>query len=270
MGVDFHHSCGCVRNLPHAKEYAALNICQAPGPSLPITGERTVPGVWHENYWFRRHEAVYVAVADELDGGRVLEAGCGEGYGAALLAARAAGVESVVALDYDPVAVDHVRRRYPRLAVVRGNLVALPFDDETYDTVVSLQTIEHLWDQDAFLAECRRVLCPGGRLILSTPNRLTFPPGNVFHSTELAADELAVLLRRHGGRGGLRGLRHGSDLTGWERRHGSLVAAQLAAPPEAWPTGLAERVRKIVVDDFELADADLDASLDLVAVATFD
>lgn len=226
-----------------------------------------MPGVWHENYWFRRHEAVYAAIAGDLAGVRVLEAGCGEGYGAARLAAAGVGV---VALDYDASAVTHVRRAYPLIPVVRGNLVALPFGDRTYDVVVSLQTLEHLWDQDAFLAECGRVLRPGGRLILSTPNRLTFPPGNVFHTTELSAIELASLLARHGRLVSIRGLRHGQELAAWEGRNGPIVDAQLAAVPDDWPTVLADRVRAVTVDDFELGVDDLDASLDLVAEVGFD
>jgi SAM-dependent methyltransferase len=249
------------------EEIAALDIGTGQMPALAITGERTVPDVWHENYWFRRHEAVYAAVAAGLGDGDVLEAGCGEGYGAARLAAAGA---HVVALDYDLTTVGHVRRRYPDVSVVRGNLVALPFDDRTYDAVVSLQTVEHLWDQEAFVAECRRVLRSGGRLVLSTPNRLTFPPGNVFHTTELSEGELIALVSRHGGRAALRGLRHGPELVAWERRHGSIVNAQLAAPPETWPVGLADRVRAIGVDDFILDETAIDTSLDLVAVVTFD
>jgi SAM-dependent methyltransferase len=225
-----------------------------------------VPGVWHENYWFRRHEAVYAAVAGDIDGGDVLESGCGEGYGAARLAESAG---RVVALDYDASAVAHVRRAYPSIPVVRGNLVALPFGDRTYDVVVSLQTIEHLWDQDGFVAECRRVLRPGGRLVLSTPNRLTFPPGNVFHATELSAAELASLLTRHGELASLSGLRHGPGLVDWERGNGSIVDGQLATPPEAWPHPLADRVRVTTADDFVLDEADLDTCLDLVAEVTF-
>ena len=57
---------------------------------LPLTGERTVPGVSQENYWFRRHEAAYLALRDRCAGALVLEAGCGEGYGAGLLAEVAA------------------------------------------------------------------------------------------------------------------------------------------------------------------------------------
>lgn len=225
-----------------------------------------MPGIWHENYWFRRHEKVYAAIEEAVVGDRVLEAGCGEGYGAARLASAAA---RVVALDYDASAVSHVGRAYPRMRVVRGNLVAPPFEAGTYDVVVSLQTIEHLWDQERFLAECGRVLRPGGRLILSTPNRLTFPPGNVFHTTELAAAELADLVRPHGELRSLRGLRHGDRLADWERRHGSIVDAQLAAPPEDWPAHVGERVRSVSVDDFVLDTADLDTCLDLVAEVGF-
>ena len=238
----------------------------AAGQHLPITGERTVPGVWHENYWFRRHEAVYVAIATELADAVVLEAGCGEGYGARLLADRA---RCIVALDYDAHAIGHVGRTYDRLPAVRGNLVALPFGAGSFDVVVSLQTIEHLWDQDAFVAECHRVLRPAGRLILSTPNRLTFPPGNPFHSTELSPSELRTLVGRHGRLASLRGVRHGPALLDWERRHGSIVDAQLAATPDGWPAALADRVIAVGVDDFVIDAEDVETSLDLVAVVTF-
>jgi SAM-dependent methyltransferase len=240
-----------------------VDIAAGQLPTLPVTGERTVPGVWYENYWFRRHQAVYEAIVDDLAGARVLDAGCGDGYGAAMLATG--GAERVVAIDYDAGAAAHARRSYRDIAVVRGNVVALPFGDDAYDTVVSLQTIEHLWDQAAFVAECRRVLRPRGRLILSTPNRLTFPPGNPFHSAELSPDELAGLVRRDGRLESLRGLRHGRRLDGWERRHGSIVDAQLATAPEDWPSALAARVRTVDIDDFVLSADDLDGCLDLVA-----
>ena len=240
-----------------------MDVASDPRAALPITGERTVPGVWHENYWFRRHEAVYVAAAIELGDAVVLEAGCGEGYGAQLLAKKA---RRVVAMDYDEYAIAHVGRAYPALIVVRGNLVALPYADDTYDVVVSLQTVEHLWDQDEFVAECRRVLRPGGQLILSTPNRLTFPPGNWYHTRELTTAELTDLVADHLRVEQVAGLWHGPRLTAWESEHGSCVTAQLAGPPETWPPGLTALVRSTTYADFTIRPAD-DTALDLLLVA---
>ncbi len=83
----------------------------------------------------------------------------------------------MVCVDYDTAAVEHTRRRYPPgLVVHQGNLIDLPLADASVDLVVNFQVIEHLWDQAAFIAECRRVLRPGGELLISTPNRITFSP----------------------------------------------------------------------------------------------
>ncbi|ANY05671.1 class I SAM-dependent methyltransferase [Pseudonocardia sp. HH130630-07] len=246
-------------------------------PSLPLTGERTVPGIAAENYWFRRHEVVYTAIVPGCASAVVLEAGCGEGYGADLLAGTA---RRVLALDYDPATVAHVRTRYPRVAVARANLVALPVPDRAIDVLVSLQVIEHLWEQERFLAECRRVLRPGGTLLVSTPNRITFSPGrdtplNPFHTRELDAGELAGLTRDAGFADvAVRGLHHGPRLRALDERHpGGLIGAQtaLALSGEPWPSGLVADVAAVRATDFELGEAggrDLDASLDLLVTAT--
>jgi SAM-dependent methyltransferase len=244
------------------------------GGVLPLTGERTVPGVAEENYWFRRHEVVYAALRDRCAGALVLEAGCGEGYGAGLLAEVAAGV---LALDLDPVTAAHVARRYPRTGVARANLVALPVRDGACDAVVSLQVVEHLWEQERFLRECFRVLRPGGAVMLSTPNRLTFSPGrdtplNPFHTRELSAAQLGALVRDAGFTDvELHGLHHGPRLRGLDGRHGgSLVDAQVAVALAggAWPAALRADVASVTVDDFVLQATEVDASLDLVAFAT--
>lgn len=240
---------------------------------LPLTGERTVPGIAAENYWFRRHEVVYAAIAADCSGATVLEAGCGEGYGADLLAGTA---RRVLALDYDPATVAHVRARYPRLLVARANLVALPVPDGAADVVVSLQVIEHLWEQERFLRECRRVLRPGGRLLVSTPNRITFSPGrdtplNPFHTRELDPGELAGLTADAGFTGvAVRGLHHGPRLRESDARHGGLIEAQtaLALSGAPWPAELAADVAAVRCSDFELHEHDTEASLDLLVSAT--
>jgi SAM-dependent methyltransferase len=240
----------------------------SPDP-LVLTGERTLPGIAHENYWFRRHEAAYRALLPFVQGASVLEAGCGEGYGAAALRERA---RSVLAVDYDVPAATHARATYPEIDVVRGDLQRLPLADGAVEVVSNLQVIEHLWDQPAFIAECARVLRPAGTLLITTPNRITFSPGrdtplNPFHTRELSAAELAELLDRDFIVTRMMGLGHGPRLRRWERRHGSVMDAQLAGPPETWSPALRSFVAGVSADDFMVSAADVDASLDLVAVA---
>ncbi|HEY2762398.1 MAG TPA: methyltransferase domain-containing protein [Pseudonocardiaceae bacterium] len=250
---------------------------------MTLTGERTLPGIPEENYWFRRHEAAYLRLARYCADAVVLEAGCGEGYGAALLDRTA---DRVLALDCDRATTRHVARRYPGLHTVRGDLAALPCGRSTIDVLASLQVIEHLPDQPGFLAECARALRPGGRLLVTTPNRITFSPGratplNPFHTRELAAAELTDLL----GRAGftvqvLAGLHHGPRLRQLDLVHGgSVVDAQIAAALDGrWPPHLLADVAAVRVEDFTVRDGDrnddrdidrdIDACLDLIAVAT--
>jgi len=237
---------------------------------LSLTGERTLPGIWHENYWFQRHLAAYERVRAAGPRGVILEAGCGEGYGARLLADAG---QTVVAMDYDAATVAHVRRRYPGLPVVRGNLVALPLGDRSVDWVVSLQTIEHLWDLDTFISECLRVLRRDGTLVVSTPNRHTFSPGlgfadkpaNPFHHRELTALDLTDLITRHAASCEVLGLHHGEAITAWENHHGSIVQAQLAQPYDRWDADLVRVVTSLTAADFTLTHQELSSCLDLVA-----
>ena len=225
-----------------------------------------MPGIPEENYWFRRHEAAYLALVPYREYAVVLEAGCGEGYGADLLAGVA---HLVCGLDYDALTVSHVAKAYAEVHAVRGNLAALPVRSSTVDVVANLQVIEHLWDQEGFLAECHRVLRPGGRLLITTPNRLTFSPGrdtplNPFHTRELGPAELDFLLREAGFTvERLAGLHHGP------RIDDSIIEAQvrLAVSGTPWPAELLATVAGVTSDDFVVRTDELDASLDLLAVA---
>ena len=247
----------------------------ADGP-LPLTGERTVPGLAVENYWFRRHEVAYLHCVDVCAGRDVLEAGCGEGYGADLIAATA---RTVTAVDYDAATVAHVRARYPRVGVLAANLAALPMPDSVLDVVVNFQVIEHLWDQPQFITECLRVLRPGGSLLISTPNRITFTPGsdtpvNPFHTRELNAAELRELLIDGGfDVQSMSGVFHGPRLIEMDIRHGgSIIDAQIArvVADTPWPDGLLADVAAVESADFDIIEEsrrDIDASLDLLAIA---
>ena len=231
-------------------------------PALPLTGERTLPGIRQENYWFRRHEAAYrwAAIAAEVVGGLVLDAGTGEGYGGQLL--RDAGARTVAGIDLDLATLRHLAVAHPQVSPVRANLVDLPVRTGAADAVVSAQTVEHLWDQRRFVSECARVLRPGGRLVLTTPNRRTFPPGNLFHSRELDADELVELVRAHVDVVQLAGLHHGRRLADADARLGGLVRAQLRAPYDQWDDELARVVAATTADDFVVAEPQ--GSLDLL------
>jgi SAM-dependent methyltransferase len=251
---------------------------------MMLTGERTIPGLDIENYWFRRHEVVYQRLAERCVGADVLEAGCGEGYGADLIADVA---HRVIAVDYDESAVAHVRTRYPRVNVMQANLAQLPLPDSSVDIVVNFQVIEHLWDQTQFVVECARVLRPSGLLMMSTPNRITFSPGrdtpvNPFHTRELNAGELAELLVGGGFSDvSISGLFHGPRLREMDARHGgSIIDAQIARamaadPGAPWPPDLAADVAAVTTDDFDLIESGtgaatgqhIDESLDLIAIA---
>lgn len=246
---------------------------------MPLTGERTVPGLAEENYWFRRHEVVYRRLVERCRDRDVLEAGCGEGYGADLIADVA---RRVIGLDYDDSAVAHVRARYPRVDMRQGNLAELPLPAESVDVVVNFQVIEHLWDQGQFVSECHRVLRPGGVLLISTPNRITFSPGrdtpvNPFHTRELNAAELTELVQVAGFEiEALLGVFHGERLAELDARHGgSIIDAQIArAVADApWPADLLADVASVRTDDFDVVEAGrhdsrhIDDSLDLVAIA---
>ncbi|MET0135915.1 MAG: class I SAM-dependent methyltransferase [Kibdelosporangium sp.] len=236
-----------------------------PAP-LPLTGERTVPGIAQENYWFRRHEAAYEILSHYCRDAVVLEAGCGEGYGANLLAEHA---KTVIALDYDVLTTEHVARSYPRVRMLRGNLVMLPLAGSSVDVVANLQVIEHLWEQDRFLGECLRVLRPGGRLLITTPNRITFSPGrdtplNPFHTRELSGAELTGLLVGAGFRVELMaGLRHRPSIPA------AIIDRQVevALSGAEWPESLLLDVTAVTTADFEVTESDVDGSLDLVGVA---
>lgn len=236
------------------------------GP-LPLTGERTTPGVPHENYWFQRHVAAYRFAASHTEGARVLDAGSGEGYGAGLLAGSA---RSVVGAELETWVAARAAGLYPDVAFISCDLATPPWRPAAFDAVVSLQVIEHVPDPSAFLAACARALRPGGELIIATPNRITFSPDGVvnpFHIIEFSPAELRDLVAQHFDQVEMLGVHHGSRITTLERLVGPFTARLLKTAPEKWPGWLRAFVRAVRPADFRITSSDLDASLDLIAVA---
>ena len=237
-------------------------------PPLALTGERTLPDVPEENYWFRRHLAVYEWIAARVHGRRVVDLACGEGYGTAMLARTAA---SVVGVDANPEAFDHARAKYsaPNVHFER-NMVELWQGD--VDCVVFLQTIEHVPDPDGVLGHIKELIGPGGVAYVSTPNVLTLAPkgaersGNPWHVREYKPAEYRALCERHFGSVELLGLFHARKLRahqvaierlGWDSIHAAL---RITKPFYDHFTPA------ISVRDFALRSTDLDRALDFLAV----
>ncbi|MCG6154845.1 class I SAM-dependent methyltransferase [Rubinisphaera margarita] len=150
---------------------------------------------------FARQQAAYHLVEPLIpDRGAVLDIACGTGYGTETLASFGAQVAGV---DIDPRTIDLCREtiKRPECQFLVGSGTEIPCSDESFDTVVSFQTIEHIKDHEGFVRELRRVLLPGGTCVITTPNRLLrLQPGqrpwNRFHVREYDAVQLEELLRR--------------------------------------------------------------------------
>jgi|ERR1700693_3825396 len=153
---------------------------------------------------FQHHLARYQFALGQLAGGeRILDAGCGTGYGSRLLREKA---RSVVGVDYSPLAVGYATERYagPGVSFAAMDCQCLGFLSARFDAVVSFEVFEHMENPEAFLSEIVRVLAPRGRLILSTPNRITtdvhmrsIGQRNDFHVNMMDATGLRKVLARH-------------------------------------------------------------------------
>jgi O-antigen biosynthesis protein len=134
------------------------------------------------------HQARYRLALPFVAGRRVLDAGCGVGWGSALLAA--AGATDVIGVDIAPEAIRASRDSCPSGRFLVGDLGRLPLAADSVDVVVCLETLEHTSDVACTLVELRRVLRPDGVLVVSSPNPAVYPAGNPFHVRELRPEEL--------------------------------------------------------------------------------
>jgi O-antigen biosynthesis protein len=164
--------------------------------SLEPTGERYLP--WADDpIMAYEHLHRYAYVSRIVQGKRVLDLACGEGYGSALLARSA---DSVVGIDIDRQAVHHARAKYAGSNVhfVVGSITEIPLSGR-FDVIVCFEVLEHINEQDRLLSEVKRLLKPEGLLVISTPNKSEYrklAPANPFHLKELDFDEFRTLLAR--------------------------------------------------------------------------
>lgn len=155
----------------------------------PDIAERFVPEDSRARLIDAEHQARYRWAAQIAGEAEILDAACGVGYGAAILAA--AGAHRVVGLDRSSEAVLNARERAGGVAeFVLGDLRRLPFPDASFDLITCFEAIEHVVDAGEVLDELARVLRPSGVLLVSSPNRQVFTPGNPHHVHEYTPEEL--------------------------------------------------------------------------------
>jgi 2-polyprenyl-3-methyl-5-hydroxy-6-metoxy-1,4-benzoquinol methylase len=165
--------------------------------------ERIVPktNAWRESY--ADHLERYRTFQHLYKGKKVLDAACGVGYGSSFIADS--GAESVTGLDIDDEALAYAQNNFQTQGVrfMKGDCTALPFENATFDMIVSFETLEHIRDVDKVVSEFARCLKPGGCLVASTPNRLAYSMGqlqkddNPFHVNEMTLGEFRSLMGRH-------------------------------------------------------------------------
>src|ERR1700722_3622708 len=169
-------------------------------PLVEFTGERVVPGQVNDDLW-SEHIARYAFARRYAQNKRVLDAGCGTGYGSAELAQSAAEVTGV---DIAGDAIEYARANYPLpgLSFIESSCTAVPFPPAFFDLLVAFEVIEHLQDYRSFLDECARVLTREGLCIVSSPNKRYYGETraatgpNPYHEHEFEAQEFVAELER--------------------------------------------------------------------------
>lgn len=160
---------------------------------IEFTGERVIPGQVDPDLW-AEHVSRYAFAARFASGARVLDLGCGAGYGTAELAGCA---RSAIGIDLAPDAVEHAKSAYTlaNISFVPASVTAVPFRDGSFDLITAFEVIEHLDNWRGLLAEGRRLLHPKGVFLVSTPNREYYTDSrgesgpNPFHTHEFEFDE---------------------------------------------------------------------------------
>jgi SAM-dependent methyltransferase len=164
---------------------------------LAWTGERLVTSCNQPLIYEHLHR--YAIACGLAKWKRVLDIACGEGYGAKLLAHVATEVTGV---DIDAETIAHAKGayRHRNLHFLQGSCTEIPCADQSVDLVASFETIEHIREHDRFLQEIKRVLAPGGILVISSPHKAEYRKmsreGNPFHELELDHDEFVQLINQ--------------------------------------------------------------------------
>ncbi|MDH5608900.1 MAG: class I SAM-dependent methyltransferase [Cyclobacteriaceae bacterium] len=227
-------------------------------------------------------------VAKPFISGSLLEMGCGEGRGVTEIAPLA---KQYTAIDKIETVIQKLKVRYPAYRFETGHFPPLPFPDNSFDTIVSFQVIEHIKNDRLFLNEIHRVLAPGGKALITTPNIRMTLSRNPWHIREYTADELITLGRQYFSHVEMKGIAGNEKVMEYHRRNKQSVEKitkfdffnlqyRLPAPLLRLPYDLLNRLNRnklqkeadqlvisITADDYVLAEKSED-NLDLFCILT--
>jgi len=247
-----------------------------------FTGERIIPDdLYLDDVLFQRHLAAYKFIAKYIKAEtKILDAGCGEGYGSDFLSTKC---RKIVGVDIAIETIENARRRYRQdnLEFLVTNSTNLCFPDNIFDVVCSFQVIEHIEDYQRYLGELKRVLVPHGFIILSTPNKITSPPGNPYHIKEFYPDELTRTMQEYFSKCELLGLNPTFNLGEAIVMTIKLDIIGIASLKRLIPKSIKRAILKgvsiiankeyklrqdVCAENFKISKDDIISSLDLIAV----
>lgn len=246
----------------------------------------------YNNVTYQRCQFAYERFAiPYITGKKVLDVGCGHGYGTAEMAKHAADITGA---DYSAPTVEANNARYakafPNMRFVQNKVPPLNFPDESFDVVTSFQFIEHLEARLAFIKEAYRVLKPNGTLLLSTPNVKRSLARNPFHVHEYTFDEMKSEIASAFKEFELFGLAGNEKVEEYYRKNAEwakrvlkwdilglhkILPASLLVKPYNFITNIMRKdlnktvsaSPSIAVNDFYLRSTELDSTLDIFVVA---
>ncbi|REJ82961.1 MAG: class I SAM-dependent methyltransferase [Bacteroidetes bacterium] len=243
------------------------------------------------NVTYQRCQFAYEFAVAYVSGKEVLDVGCGNAYGTALMARHA---KKITGLDYDSETIQSNISKYkniPNLDFIQGEIPPLPFEDKSFEVITSFQFIEHIHARKEFLAECMRVLKPGGKLLLTTPNAVKSLARNPFHVHEYTFPEMHDEIGSLSNSFELKGLNGNETVNTYYRENGKFVRMILRfdvfglhkklpsswlTKPYNWVTSIMRNKLKdqvsatsqISTQDFFLQDQDLENCWDIYLIAS--
>lgn len=243
------------------------------------------------NVTYQRCQFAYEYCKASIAGKKVLDVGCGNAYGTVLMAEVAA---EITGLDYDQSTVDANRARYSavkNLSFQQGVIPPIPFPDNSFDVVTAFQFIEHIHPRKEFIKECLRVVRPGGKVLITTPNVKMSLARNPFHVHEYTFDEMKSEVSSLTNTFNLQGLNGNEKVNNYYEENGKFVRMILKWDvfklhqrlPSAWLTvpynwvtnlmrnKLKDKVSQTVdigTRDFHLQTSDLDRCWDIYLIAS--